>query len=266
MQEIIMDRVIACATLPSEACLPETPECASLLITTCSEHPNLLKWISSLVNNMFAAKLPESIEISIVETSVNVLCRGVLPSKPASDLVSALNSCCDTLRPRSLVRALNLIVDSVCVQSPSSEFDRDFKVLELFSKFLATAGALSSTDIEQTSVASNQTGAQLQDKYVLGLCDLGKDWPIGAIVPLSQQLREINVSDDVSRCIVRKLLKQFPVVLLNELPSFTYQLLLFPSIHSRSLIVRGILKHFNSLDCGHLTCNLLPCRVGGLSR
>jgi hypothetical protein len=248
MQQIVMDRVISCATLPTEACLPDSPECASLLITTCSEHPDLLKWISPLVGNLFAAKLPEIVEISIVETSVNVLCRGVLSSKPASELVSALNSCCDMLRPRSLVRALSMIVDSVCVQSPLSEFDRDFKVLELFSKFLATVGALSSADIEKINVASNQTGAQFKDKCITGLCDLDKDWPIGAIVPLSQQLREINVTDDVSRCIVRKLLKQFPVVLPNELPSFTYQLLLFPSTQFRSLIVRGILKHFNSLD------------------
>lgn len=201
-----------------------------------------------MVSNMLAAKLSESVEISIVETSVNVLSRGILSSKPASDLASTLNSCCDTLRPRSLVRALNLIVDSVCDESQYSEFDRDFKVLELFSKFLAIAGALSSADIQQTSAAQNQTGEKLKDKYVIGLCDLGKNWPIGAIVPLSQQLREIKVSDDVSRCIVRKLLKQFPIVLPNELPSFTYQLLLFPSIQSRSLIIRGILKHFNSLD------------------
>jgi len=253
MQEDAMDRVIACASTPTDACMPDSPECASMLITTCSEHPDLVKWISPLVSNMLAAKLPENIEISIVETSVNVLGLGILSSKQASDLASTLNSCCDMLRPRSLVRALNLIVDSVNVQPPSSEFDSDFKVLELFSKFLSTAGALSSVDIEQRvfsggEPAANQSGAELKEKYVIGVCDLGKNWPINAIVPLSQQLREINVSDDASRSIVRKLLKQFPMVLPNELPSFTYQLLLFPSSQSRSLIIRGILKHFNSLD------------------
>jgi Fanconi anemia group I protein len=252
MQQNIVDRVTACASLPTEGSLPESPECASLLITTCSENSDLVVSMSSLVSNLLAAKLPENVEISIIETSINVLSRGILPNKPASDLVSTLNSCCDMLCPRSLVRALNLIVDSVSEQ-PSLEFDRDFKVLELFSKFLATAGALSSVDIVQnrSDPIANQTydsGAQLKETYIMGLCDLNKVWPIGAIVPLSQQLREIVVSDDASRCIVKKLLKQFPNVLPNELPSFTYQLLLFPSNQSRSLIIRGILKHFNALD------------------
>ena len=135
MQQNLADRIIACASLP-DAEMPDSSECASLWITTCSEVPDLVRWISPLISNMLAAKLPESVEISIVETSVNVLSRGILSSKPASDLASTLNSCCDTLRPRSLVRALNLIVDSVCDESQSSEFDRDFKILELFSKFL----------------------------------------------------------------------------------------------------------------------------------
>jgi hypothetical protein len=247
MQQNVMDRITACATQP-DAEMPDSPECASLLITTCSEHPDIVHLISPLISNMLSAKLTENVEISIVETSVNVLSRGILSSKPASDLVSTLNSCCDMLCPRSLVRALNLIVDCVNIHPSSSEFDGDFKVLELFSKFLATAGSLSSFDIEQSNPGGNQTGTQLKEKYVIGLCDLGKDWPICAIVPLSQQLREISVSDDTSRFIVRKLLKQFPIVSPNELPSFTYQLLLFPSNQSRSLIIRGILKHFNSLD------------------
>jgi Fanconi anemia group I protein len=186
--------------------------------------------------------------MAIMETTVQVLCRGILSSKPASDLTAALNSCCDMLCTRSLVCVLDLITDCVNIQSPSLALDRDYKVIEIFSKFLTTAGALSSVDIEQSIPGMNQSGAQLKEKYVIGLCDMNKDWPTGAIVPLSQQLREISVSDDVSRCIIKKLLKQFPIVSPNELPSFTYQLLLFPSNHSRSLIIRGILRYFNSLD------------------
>ena len=91
MQQDIKDRVIACATV-TEAQMPDSPECACLFITTCSEDPDLVKWISPLIGNMLAAKLPENIEISIVETSVNVLSRGILSSKPASELASSLNS------------------------------------------------------------------------------------------------------------------------------------------------------------------------------
>eukprot|EP01134_Creolimax_fragrantissima_P002162 CFRG2162T1 len=113
-----------------------------------------------------------------------------------------------------------------------------FKTLDIFGSAVSHVATVQ----EIHTNGEFLSGVEYQAEFFHQLC--ATKWAANCVVPLVAMFRDISMPSNQLEPVVKKIMRQFGNMYLDELPSLVYQLLLLATKGHKSLAICGIVEHF----------------------
>uniref|UniRef100_A0A8C4QFB0 FA complementation group I n=1 Tax=Eptatretus burgeri TaxID=7764 RepID=A0A8C4QFB0_EPTBU len=112
--------------------------------------------------------------------------------------------------------------------------------MELFSCIL--------TCLASKETISSGTGTQTISLCLPHLTPPPSWWELSCVIHLASMFRDVLLSAEELQLVVRKILKTFPIIYLQDIPPLVYQLLLLSAKGQKHEVLDGIVSFFSCLD------------------
>jgi hypothetical protein len=170
---------------------------------------------------------------------IDLFHKGKLKGRNGADCVNVLMSQINLIPTTLFAYFTDLIVNSKFFDADSQHDGTVFLFLPKFIDILSRSNEIIvGSEIKSTSDYKNE--------LVKRLCSFL--WPNNMLIPLVTSLRDTKFDDTELKMIIKKIIRQFHKVDLQELPTLIYQLLLFGAKGHHSRILSGIFKFFNKRE------------------
>ncbi|XP_041370521.1 Fanconi anemia group I protein-like [Gigantopelta aegis] len=178
-----------------------------------------------------------TLQLHIYKQLVDILQKNEINTKLASNLVGLLMLECDTLPSESLADLANVFVDSVKIGSLQGG-----KALDLFPKLMSALASQNLVVFGENSMK----GSEYKSHLLNSICS--SKWAPASVIHLAAMLRDVPLSLDELRFVIKKILRSFKDLDMQDLPALIYQLLLLANKGHKQLVLEGISKFFIAHD------------------
>eukprot|EP00941_MAST-03F_sp_MAST-3F-sp1_P001650 g1650.t1 len=185
----------------------------------------------------------------VIKQCVNSMNRGRMIGSVAQKITHRLVSECDELSTGEITQLVEIIVQGLGEpQQQLSDARYDGAALELIPKLLSKFEDHKKYQIvvNKDTDATEMYGGAYRGYVIQSICRMS--WPSSAVVALTTLLKEIPLTSGNMNLVIRKVLKQFSRVPIQELPGLMYQLLLLATDKCKKHILHQITCHFDEID------------------
>lgn len=169
----------------------------------------------------------------IIKRIFNLLNSKDIISKVASELVGYLLPELDDISTKEQTELIDFILDKIKAGVVSNG-----KSLEIFSKIITSLSYLTAVPVDEEGMETTMTGSEYKQAILRKLCD--QVWIPSTVMLLATMFRDIQMSNDELKMVIKKTLNMFYDVPLQEIPPLVYQTLLLSSKGYKREVLDGI--------------------------
>ncbi|XP_057306270.1 Fanconi anemia group I protein-like isoform X3 [Hydractinia symbiolongicarpus] len=154
-------------------------------------------------------------------------------NKVTSELVGYILPELDDISTKEQTELIDFILDKIKAGVVSNG-----KSLEVFSKLITSLSYLTAVPVKEEGIDTTMSGSEYKQSILQKLCD--QVWIPSTVMLLATMFRDIQMSNDELKMVIKKTLNMFYDVPLQEIPPLVYQTLLLSSKGYKREVLDGI--------------------------
>ncbi|KAH3764184.1 Fanconi anemia group I protein [Pelomyxa schiedti] len=205
--------------------------------------PQFLRAVFTGCTSWDAESLPITLTMksTIIKSSLKMLDQGLLTGPIVTRCMAVISNELDNLPAETLVNIVEHIVSSV-----EADFGKFDVSVDLLPKSLALISTADKITPQPENEFPDTSPMKFKEQIIGHICEM--KWPTRSTLKLCQVMRDINLSTNEVKVIVKKIISLLSGVDIQNSINIVHQLLLLSSKGQRAFILKEISRYFSSLD------------------